>query len=188
MELLVNETWRDIPGYEGLYQVSSRGCVRSISRMIKTRDRWGNDRLSHLQERIISPNRNCKHGYLSICLYKDGTQKRVHIHRLVAIAFIPNPYGLPQINHKDEIRSNNNVENLEWCSAAYNNKYGSARQRMSATKSRAILAIDSSGNVVGEFTSSKEAGERYGVTRDAIFKNIKRGSRNKSTGLTFRYK
>lgn len=115
MELLVSERWADIVGYEGRYCVSSAGNVLSVGHSIV--DSAG--RMRVFPDKIITPcyGRNPRHAYAHINLNKpDGTQQRVRIHRLVAEAFIPNPEGLPQVNHKDGNKANNNVENLEWCS------------------------------------------------------------------------
>lgn len=109
----MNEEWRDIPGYEGLYQVSASGMVRSLYE--RTNQRGYN---------LIKAKEHSKMPYLSVPLYKDGGYKLQRVHRLVAMAFIPNPDNLPQVNHKDENPRNNNVDNLEWCTAEYNNKYG----------------------------------------------------------------
>ena len=136
----------------------------------------------------MSLNKNCKSGYLSVCFYKNGQYVRKHVHRLVALAFIPNPNKLPQINHKDENKGNNNVENLEWCDAYYNNTYGTARKRMMDTKSKAVVAFDSAGNIVNEFQSSKDAAKAYGVSRHAIHKNIKTGYFNRKHKVGFKYK
>lgn len=115
MELLISERWADIVGYEGRYRVSSAGNVLSVGHSIV--DSAG--RMRFFPDKIITPcyGRNPRHAYAHINLNKpDGTQQRVRIHRLVAEAFIPNPEGLPQVNHKDGNKANNNVENLEWCS------------------------------------------------------------------------
>ena len=89
------EEWRAVPGYEGLYEVSNKGNVRNVRR-----------------NNIIKGFINTK-GYIQVCLYKNGIRKNFTVHRLVAEVFIPNPYNLPQVNHKDEDKSNNNVDNLE---------------------------------------------------------------------------
>lgn len=112
------EEWKDIKGYEGKYQVSSCGRVKSLSNN-KTR-----------KERILKPNIDNK-GYKTVCLCMNGNVKRFLIHRLVAIAFIPNPNNCPIINHMDENSKNNHVSNLEWCTYKYNNNYGTKPKRMS---------------------------------------------------------
>lgn len=116
MMLLAEEVWKDIAGFEGRYQVSNCGRVRSLTHMDSLgRTRLG--RIMKLQHRILN--------YYSVKLSCNSFSKSFHVHRLVAQAFIPNPNNLPQINHKDENPENNNVENLEWCDSKYNINYGS---------------------------------------------------------------
>jgi DNA-dependent RNA polymerase auxiliary subunit epsilon len=100
------ETWKDIKGYEGLYQVSNHGNVRSFYRGCNN----------------LVPKKNNK-GYLWIELTRERKRKQFLVHRLVAVHFIENIQGLPIINHKDENKENNHVENLEWCSLSYNVLY-----------------------------------------------------------------
>ena len=105
------EEWRPIKGYEGLYEVSNTGLVRNV-----------------VKGRYLKPGFD-KNGYLKCVLSKGGKQRTVYIHRLVATAFIPNPDGLPQVNHRDEDKTRNVVDNLEWCTSKYNVNYGSAQER-----------------------------------------------------------
>ena len=118
------EEWKSIPGYEGLYEVSSYGRVKSLEKY-----RYNNGRKQLLKEKILKPH-NTK-GYFMICLYKNKTYKSYQIHRLVAQVFIPNPDNLPEVNHKDENPGNNNVENLEWCTHQYNSNYNDVQKRRS---------------------------------------------------------
>lgn len=111
----MKEIWRDIEGYEGLYQVSNLGNVKSLNY-----NRTG-------KERILKATKD--NGYLSVCLYKDGIKKSYKVHRIIALAFLPNPDNLPQVNHKDEDKTNNRVDNLEWCNSKYNNNYGTRNKR-----------------------------------------------------------
>ena len=102
------EEWRSIPGYEGLYEVSSYGRVKSLEiSYIKK-----NGVMDHKPEIILRPKNNGT-GYFTVCLYKNKIHKYYLIHRLVAQAFIPNPDNLSEVNHKDEVKTNNNVDNLE---------------------------------------------------------------------------
>lgn len=120
------EEWRDIPGYEGIYQVSNLGRVRSLDRKVH---HWKGG-FSLIKGRILTPNKQNTKGYYRVKL--DNKYRAVH--RLVAMAFIPNPDNLPQVNHKDENKLNNNVNNLEWCDNKYNTNYGTSIQRQIDTK------------------------------------------------------
>lgn len=123
------EEWKSIPGYEGLYEISSYGRVRSLERFYIRQ----NVIMVHKPEIILSPVKD-GFGYLQVGLHCNGKQKIIKVHRLVAQAFIPNPDNFPQINHKDEDKTNNNVDNLEWCTAKYNINYGTRQERSINTK------------------------------------------------------
>lgn len=109
----MKEIWKDIPNYEGLYQISNFGRVKSLPRMMKNRK---------CEEIIKTPSIYPK-GYSKVSLCKNGKIKYCFIHRLVAEAFIPNPSDLPCVNHKDCNPQNNEVSNLEWISHKDNNSY-----------------------------------------------------------------
>ena len=121
---MIEEIWRPIEGYEGLYEVSSYGRVKSLKRPYEN-----NGGIQWTKERILSPGKD-KDGYLQVNLHCNGKQHQRKIHRLVAQAFLPNPDNLPQVNHRDEDKLNNRVENLEWCTAKYNSNYGSRKDRV----------------------------------------------------------
>ena len=110
------ETFLSVPGYEGLYEVSNLGNVKSL--------RSG---------KLLKQSNN-RDGYKMVSLTKDGKSRGFSVHRLVALTFIPNPLGLPEVNHKDESHDNNCLENLEWISKKDNRNYGTYRQRMSEIK------------------------------------------------------
>lgn len=114
------EVWKDIKNYEGLYQISTYGRVKSFPRKGALR-----------KEKVLKPYKDGKNYYFVVGLHKDGKKQYKLIHRLVADAFIPNPNNLPIVNHKDENKENNNVDNLEWCTYKYNSNYGNARMLMS---------------------------------------------------------
>ena len=118
LELPLFEEWLPIENYEDLYQVSNWGRVKSL----------GNDKTR--KERILKPS-TTKQGYQFVCLCKDGKQKLFYVHRLVAMAFIPNPNNYTEINHKDECKINNRIDNLEWCNRKYNCNYGTRNERHS---------------------------------------------------------
>ena len=126
----MKEIWKDIKGYEGLYQVSNLGKVKRLPALITRRD----GRCVYFKERLVSCN-IAPMGYYMFDLHKYGEKrKRVYLHRIIAEAFIPNPDNLPCINHKDENKLNNNIDNLEWCTYAYNLTYGSNRKKSVETR------------------------------------------------------
>ena len=123
-----NEVWKDIEGYEGIYQVSSLGRVRSLDRVYTMK----NGR-PYSRKGILMQLREEKHGYIEVKLCLQYKKKNHKVHRLVAQAFIENPHNLPFINHKDENKQNNRVENLEWCTPLYNSNYGMCKTKISAS-------------------------------------------------------
>lgn len=134
------EEWRDVPGYEGLYEVSNLGRVRRNGRILRPyKDTWG---------------------YLSVSLSKNGIRRIVSVHRLVAQSFIPNPNNYPQINHRDENKTNNAISNLEWCTCEYNQNYGTRNERLS----KPVLQYDLLGNFVREWPSVSKVEEEMGIT------------------------
>ena len=127
----MNEIWKDIQGYEGLYQVSNKGMVKRIEHY-EYRPTKG-QRL--MPEKLLKTRLN-ERGYVKVCLFKDSKGKWYFVHRLVASAFIDNPNNYPQVNHIDEDKENNKMDNLEWCTNSYNNRYGHKpeKQRQAAIK------------------------------------------------------
>lgn len=123
----MNEVWLDIENYEGLYQVSNFGRVRTVPHY--SVDKLG--RKYFVGGRILRLH-TYPNGYKDVMLQHEGKAKRHLVHRLVANAFIPNPNNLPEINHKDESRDNNCANNLEWCDRSYNCNYGSYNEKRSA--------------------------------------------------------
>lgn len=121
---LEREEWRDVVGYEGLYQVSSFGRVKSLDRIIH----YPSGKIYHLTEKILT-NRRDNYGYEYVGFYKDGKAKNFKVHRLVADAFVPNPDNLPQVNHRNEDKTCNVPDNLEHCTQLYNMNYGTLRKR-----------------------------------------------------------
>ena len=121
----MEEIWKPVIGYEGLYEVSNLGRVRSIDRLVK----YSNGQIHLHKGRMLSPGLVHKLGYLQVALCNNGKIKHKMVYRLVAEAFLPNPDNLPQVNHKDENPFNNCVENLEWCTIEYNINYGTRTQK-----------------------------------------------------------
>lgn len=148
------EIWKDAVGYERYAQVSSYGRIRTKGRTSVA----SNGRVYKIQPRI-SKTYVMKNGYeiVTIYLYENRVKKKLLVHRLVAETFIPNPDNLPQINHKDENKLNNCVENLEWCTVTYNLAYGTRREREAATKSKAVNQYTKGGSFVKYYTSITSA-------------------------------
>lgn len=132
---LKNEVWKDIKGYEGFYQISNTGKVRSLDRELLKSNGVIETRKGQLMSQIKD-----KDGYMRVALRKIDFRITFGVHRLVAEAFIKNPSNLPEVNHKDEDKENNYVNNLEWCTAIYNINYGTAIERRTYfNKTRPIL-------------------------------------------------
>lgn len=111
------EIWKDAHGYEGLYEVSNLGNVKSYDKQI-----WNRFKFVLRKGRLMKTYVD-RYGYVRVCLYKDGKKTTEQVHRLVALTFIPNPDNLPQVNHKDANKQNNNVTNLEWCTCLQNMRH-----------------------------------------------------------------
>jgi len=122
----MNEIWKDIKEYEGLYQVSSLGKIRRI--------RFINNIVNKPQVRILSTRKIDNLGYPTVCLCKNNHTKYKRVHRIVAETFILNPLNLPCVNHKDGNKTNNNVDNLEWCTHSYNTKHALKNGLINAEK------------------------------------------------------
>lgn len=123
-----DEVWKDIIGCEGLYQVSSKGRIRKLPHIITDTGKGGTKRVRHYGMKYMVLQLNPQ-GYWTVGLSGVKHKGTKLVSRLVAQAFIPNPNNLPCVNHKDENSKNNNVDNLEWCTRAYNNRYGTIRER-----------------------------------------------------------
>lgn len=163
------EVWKDIIGYEGLYQVSNHGRVKSLCRYIKCTHEGSR----MIQEKILKPTIDRK-GYLYVKLYNAPNRRRFFIHQLVAKSFISNIENYNIVNHKDECPSNNNVDNLEWCTAKYNFNYGTSKERMIQSQlnnpkaSKPVVQKDLNGNIIKIYPSAKEAHRQTGIPASNI--------------------
>lgn len=175
------EEWRDVVGFEGLYQISNFGNCKSVDRVL----RYKNGKEHYYHGHMMKPVK-CKNGYLEFQLNKDGKRYCVMAHRVVAMAFIPNPFDFPQINHKDEIITNNCVDNLEWCTSKYNANYGTRKQRCyengSKKQTKPIYQISLSGSVIKKWNSIGDASRALGISDSQIIRVCKHKNNNTIAG------
>lgn len=173
------ETWKQVDGFNGRYKVSTYGRIKSFAQdKINGKIKIGN--LDH-------------NGYRTILLYNGkGGKKRYFVHRLVAQAFIPNPSNLPQVNHMDENKENNRVENLEWCDNDYNINYGTGRERAAMsnycceTTSKRVYSVDTKTGQIEYFDSIGEAERKTGNSHCNIVRALK-GRRPRCGGRQWFY-
>lgn len=177
----MNEIWKDIEGYEGEYQVSNLGRVRSLDKELPV---FGN-KGTKIRRGIIKRFNTSHSGYRYVMLCSKGVCKNIRVHRLVAQAFIPNPDNMPEVNHKDEDKTNNRADNLEWCSPKYNCNYGTRKERNAVWKRRSVLQLDMNGNIIQEFPSVTAARIATGARHIA---EVCRGKLNKTGGYRWKYK
>ena len=172
----MEEEWKDIANFEGLYQVSNLGRVKSLPKV----GSGGHNGV------ILSPSKD-KDGYLLVYLYANRKRVACKVHRLVAKAFIPNPDSFPQVNHKDEVKDNNCFTNLEWCSSSYNNSYGKGSINRANSKRVPILQLDMNDNIIREFNSAKEVEFTLGFNSSNIT-NCCRGKYKNMYRYKWKYK
>lgn len=170
-KIMFNEIWKDVDGFEGLYEVSNLGNVR---------------RFDTKKAKVKSLN---IYGYPQVNLYKNGKAYLRRVHRLVAIAFIPNPDNLPMINHKDENPCNNVVDNLEWCDAKYNVNYGGGNEKRALSHSKPVLQYSLTGQLIKEWHSATEAARELGFPQSGInWCCLRKPKHNSCKGYIWRFK
>ena len=157
------EIWLPIKDYEN-YEISNLGRVRKKDKILK---QYKNDK-----------------GYLYVSLSKNNKRKLFRVHRLVAITFIENPNNLPEVNHKDEDKTNNKVENLEWCTRLYNMKYGNTQEKATKTRYKKINQYDLSGNLIKTWDSIKEATE---TLKNTHIRDVLKGRRKTANNSYWTY-
>ena len=174
----MREEWRPVVGYEGLYEVSNMGRVKSLERTV-----WDNrGYYKTVHERILKPNKD-SNGYLQVPLCKDGKRKNCLVHQLVVTAFCENPMGYTEVNHIDEDKTNNCAKNLEYCSRSYNLTYNgrakkvgkkSAEKRRNDPKmSKPVIGIDRVTGLILEFPSMQEATRQLRINQGNLCSCLK---------------
>ena len=178
----MSEEWRDVVGYEGLYQVSDQGRVKSLARTCNTKG--GSNRT--VKERILKPCDNGR-GYLYISL-SDGTgeHKRHYIHRLVGETFVPNPLEKEDVNHKDENPSNNHASNLEWLTHKENLNYGMRNERVAKANSKPVAQYTKDGAFIKVWASAAEVKRQLGFNHSNIIQ-VAKGNRKTACGFIWKY-
>lgn len=168
---MTTEHWKAIPGYEGYYEVSDLGRVKSIDRIIPNPK---NGKMNFLVKGKIRKLQKAHDGYLRVTLNKNGNAKKYFVHRLVMYAFCPNPDPdkYTQINHKNEITNDNRPENLEWCTQTYNNNYGGriakqANALVNGKRAKAVGQYTLNGKLVKIWPSTRECG-RHGFKHSGV--------------------
>lgn len=186
--LFTIENWRDIAGYEGLYEVSTCGRVRSLDMFVRNRNGCSLRKGRILRPRLVGS------GYQQVNLHKNGKKKNHYIHRLVANEFLPNPKHFKEVNHINECKDDNRAENLEWCDRSHNINYGTRNQRVSKALrgkpniacSKRVAQIDVNTNeLIKIWPSTKECG-RYGFVQQNI-SDCCRGKRKVHKGYRWSY-
>lgn len=183
-----NEVWKDIVGYEGLYQISNLGRVKSLKRKVYA----GRNRMRWQYERILSNNKTNGNGYIVVSLNKESKSKNKYVHRLVAEAFLENPNNYKYINHKDQNTFNNNANNLEFCTAQYNSTYRDAhikrglKFRNNLVNSKKVYQLDENENIIKEFPSMAEASRELGTNHTSIYACIN-GKQKHAFGYKWKY-
>lgn len=165
----MTEEWMPVAGFEGLYEISNFGNVKSLCA-----GRWG-----YTIMRKPVPD---KDGYLTVNLKKNGKYKSAKIHRLVAQAFLENPNDFPEVNHKDEDKTNNRVDNLEWCTRKYNQNYNGHPK----IYCKPVVKMTDDGEVVGQYDSVTAAEKANGIKKGCI-SAVLTGRRKRTGGFRWQY-
>ena len=179
----MEEIWKDIPGYEGYYQASNTGRIRCVERIVERYD----GRAGRIVRQRVASRIMCvlllNSGYLSVCLNKEGAKRRYTVHRLVASAFIDNLSGAKTVNHKNGIRTDNRVDNLEWCSQKENILHASRVLRTMKYHGKPIRCVET-----GEtFKSIKEASRHYGVADTNLGNSIRGKGQTRCAGYHWEF-
>lgn len=183
---LDGEEWRDVVGFEGMFMVSNFGRVKSLDRYVTLNPKKSGS-IQFRKGKIYSPSFSTD-GYLQVTLANGNIKRTAKVHRLVAMAFIPNPDNLPQVNHIDENKTNNRIDNLEWCTAKYNNNYGTRIERARESfHQEPILQFTKNGELIARYSSITDAAKAMGMDYSRIMWVCKGRFSCTSNGFVWRY-
>ena len=175
-----NEIWKDVVGFEQNYSISSLGNIKRKASLFIRSDGI----IRRFKERVLGGNYN--KGYRFVALQKGSESKKYPIHRMVAMAFIANPFNYPQVNHKNGIQSDNRIENLEWCTNEYNSRHSrEILGKDTGIQNRKPVICTSTGI---EYVSAREAARKLGIKYCNIYNVLNNNSKTTMGGLTFIYK
>lgn len=174
------EIWKQVVGFEGLYEVSTQGRIKRVAKEVKTKAGY----VIFVPERLLSLNTLDKDGYVKTALRKDGKRHYFRVHRVVAKAFLNNPNSYPVVNHKNGIIHDNRAENLEWCTVSYNTKHAFeilGREGQNGGTNKPVWMIDkNTGEKIRRFDSLTAASVYFGVSKSAIYQALKSNDRTSS--------
>ena len=177
----MSEEWRDVVGYEGLYQVSDQGHVKSLERTFINKS----GRKRTVKERILKPDMG-RGGYLLVNLHAGGKIRKFYVHRLVCEAFHENPDNKPQVNHLNEDKTDNRACNLEWCTAEENTNFGTRNERSAKALSKPVGQYTLDGELVKIWSSAREAQRQAGFNQSNISK-VACGKYKQAYGFIWKY-
>ena len=166
-ENLPGEVWKPIKGFEDLYEVSNMGRVLSLERISIHGNKAGGTSYIPVPKRLLYLNL-INAGYFNVVLHKNGKRYEYRVHRLVALHFCDGYKRGLVVNHKNEIKTDNRAENLEWCTQQYNYHYGTRKERVAKANCRRIAQYDRENNLIATYSSGKEASEKTGFHRASI--------------------
>ena len=161
-----NEIWKPIEGYEDRYEVSNLGRVRSLDMVLPCNS--NGVRSTRVRRGVIRRQHIGHTGYHYVLLRDGKRDKNFRVHRLVAAAFVPNPHHLPEVNHKDEDKSNNRADNLEWCTGVYNKNYGTGKWRKTKNRRKRVQRLTLDDKPLATYESTRDAARKTGYTQSNI--------------------